>query len=562
MALASAYQAQNRPGDARAVIEHIWRNSAFGADVQSAMLARFGIYLTPDDHGARLEMLLYGPSSPAISPLLGLVTPDQRALAETRLALRAERSDAGERVAQLPIALQTDPGLAFDRERYYRKHNLSSIAAGLVRYFPVTTPERPEVTQEIWAERRALMFSALQSGDSAGAYTAAAVGGLQPGADYNEAEFFAGWVALTKLKNPELAEQHFAKLQADGETPITLSRAYYWRGRAAQARGDLLQANLYWSEGAKYYTAFYGQLSASKIGQQTLTLGSDPVPTPMERAQFEGRDVIKAARMLGEAGDRDLFSTFVLGTAANMDTAVELAMLVDMTRMYGDQGLAMRVVRAGAMRGLYLPDRGYPVLTVPSEPGASEPAFSLSIARQESNFDPHARSKVAYGLMQLIPATAQSMARKVGLEYGTGRLDDPEFNMRLGSSYLGQLVDEFSGSYVLAAAAYNAGPGRPTQWLVSCGDPRQAGDPADFIECIPFTETRNYVMRAIESLEVYRARLNGGSTPLTIAADLKRGGWTPGATMHPYQVTTSISGTPLGGRVLPSGQVAPTALTR
>ncbi len=574
MALAAAYQAQNRPNDARNVIAQCWRNLAFNSEAQSAMLGRFGAYLTADDHAARLDMLLYGPQGPATSAMMELVTPDQQALARARLALRADRSDAGELVAQLSASLQTSPGLAFERERYYRKHNLSVIAAGLVRYFPASTPERPEVTSEIWAERRALMFTALEGGDNAGAYAAAAAGGLQPGADRNEAEFFAGWVALTRLKNADLAEQHFAKLQSDGETPITLSRAYYWRGRAAMTKGDPVQANIYWGQGAKYYTTFYGQLSASKAGQATLALGADPVPTASERARFEGRDVIKAARMLGDAGERDLFSTFVLGIGATATSATDLAMLVDMTRMYGDQGLALRVVRAGAMRGLYLPERGYPVLQTPSVPGAAEPAFSLSIARQESNFDPHARSKVAFGLMQLIPDTARAMARKIGLEYGTGRLDEPDFNMRLGSAYLGQLVDEFSGSYVLASAAYNAGPGRPSQWLATCGDPRQMAEPADFIECIPFTETRNYVMRTIESMEVYRARLNGGSTPLTIAADLKRGTWTPGAMAHPYQPsatyaatpayqpTLSPSGTPLGGRVLPSGQIAPSAVSR
>jgi soluble lytic murein transglycosylase len=577
MALAAAYQAQNRQNDARSVIEHCWRNIAFNSDVQSAMLGRFGIYLTADDHAARLDMLLYGTSSSAASAanaMMPLATPDQQALARARLALRAERSDAGELVAMLPASLQTSPGLAFDRERYYRKHNLSTIAAGLVRYFPASTPERPEVTKEIWAERRALMFTALQSGDNAGAYTAAVAGGLQPGEDRNEAEFFAGWVSLTRLKNVDLAEKHFAKLQSDGETPITLSRAYYWRGRAAMTKGDTVEANIYWGQGAKYYTTFYGQLSAAKIGQTTLALGHDPLPSASERAVFEGRDVIKAARMLGDSGERDLFATFVLGIGATSTSATELAMLVDMTRQYGDQGLALRVVRAGAMRSLYLPERGYPVVNMPTAPGAAEAAFSLSIARQESNFDPHAHSKVAYGLMQLVPDTARSMARKIGLDYGTGRLDDPEFNMRLGSQYLGQLVDEFSGSYVLASAAYNAGPGRPSQWLATCGDPRQIADPADFIECIPFTETRNYVMRTVETMEVYRARLNGGSTPLTIAADLKRGTWTPGAMLHPYQPSTiyaatpgyqttlSPSGTPMGGRVLPSGQIAPSAVTR
>jgi len=527
MALAAAYQLSGRAADAQTLIRHVWRNHAFAADVQAAMLGRFGPYLTPDDHAARLDMLLYTSEGPAAAALLGLVTPDERAVAEARIALRAGRSDAPQLVSLVPAALQTSPGLAFDRARFYRKHNLSTLAAGLVQYFPSATPERPEVTEQVWTERRALMFASLQNGDSAGAYAAASAGGLQPGAQYNEAQFFAGWVALTRLKNPDLAEQHFAKLQAGAETPITLSRAYYWRGRAAAAKGDAMNANLFWGEGAKYYTTFYGQLSAAKVDQAVLQLGVDPIPTALDRATFESLDVIRAARMLGDAGERDLFATFVMAAEDSMTTPAQLALLVDMTRLYGDQWLSMRVVRAGAMRGLYLPDRGYPVRMAPTGEDVAEPAFVFAIARQESSFDPLARSPVgARGMMQLMPGTAAGLARRLGLSYSPGRLDDPDYNMRLGAGYLDELVNDFSGSYVLAAAAYNAGPGRPPQWIAACGDPR-TGDPTDFIECIPFSETRDYVMRVMEAMQVYRARLRGGTAPLTIAADLKRGGWTP-----------------------------------
>jgi soluble lytic murein transglycosylase len=529
MALAAAYQMSGRTADAQTLIRHVWRNHAFAVDAQSAMLTRFGGYLTADDHAARLDMLLYTSEGPSAAALLGLVTPDQRAIAQARIALRAGRSDAPQLVSLVPAALQTSPGLAFDRARFYRKRNLSTLAAGLVQYFPSATPERPEVTEQVWIERRALMFASLQSGDNTGAYAAAAAGGLQPGAQFNEAQFFAGWVALTRLKNADLAEQHFAKLQGGAETPITLSRAYYWRGRAASAKGDALDANLFWGQGAKYYTTFYGQLSAAKVDQATLQLGSDPVPTAADRAAFESLDVIRAARMLGDAGERDLFTTFVMGAEEDLTNAAQLALLVDMTRLYGDQWLSMRVVRAGAMRGLYLPDRGYPVRMAPTGGDVAEPAFVFAIARQESSFDPFARSPVgARGMMQLMPRTAAALARRLGVSYSPSRLDDADYNMRLGAGYLDELVNDFSGSYVLATAAYNAGPGRPPQWITACGDPRTS-DPTDFIECIPFSETRDYVMRVMEAMQVYRARLRGGAAPLTLAADLKRGGWAPSA---------------------------------
>lgn len=185
----------------------------------------------------------------------------------------------------------------------------------------------------------------------------------------------------------------------------------------------------------------------------------------------------------------------------------------------------MRVVRNAAKRGFILPERGYPVRTPPMASEAPEPSLVLGITRQESSFDPLARSGVgARGMMQLMPATASVVARRAG--YGYGSLDDPDYNMKVGSTYLGQLVSQFSGSYVMAAAAYNAGPGRPTQWAGLCGDPRSSStDPLDFIECIPFSETRDYVMRVLEATQVYRARLNGGSAPITLANDLKRGSY-------------------------------------
>ena len=556
MALAGAYQTLGRTSLAQQVIRGFWREHVFEADEQSRMRARFGQYLTPDDDAQRLETLLYGSQGPAARAMLDIVTPDQRALGEARIALRADRNDAPQLVEQVPANLQNDPGLAFDRAHFYRKRNLDVVAVSYVRNFPTALPDNPEIDAAIWTERRNLMNSALRNGDVQGAYAAATNTGLPKGLEYAEAEFFAGWIALTKMHDPALADQHFAKIETVVSSPISISRAYYWRGRAAEARGDTAAANRFWTEGAQYYTAFYGQLSAEKIGQRELTLGVDPTPSATDRSNFEARELIRAARMIGDAGEHDVFRSFVIAAAETLPNAEELALLVDMARLYGDQDLSMRVVREGAQKGIYLPDRGYPVVSTPQEAGAAEPAFMLAIARQESNFDPNAHSGPgARGLMQLMPGTASILARRLGMSYSAERLNQSDYNLRLGGVYLGQLVADFGGSYPMAAAGYNAGPGRPSQWVSYCGDPRGGGtDPTDFIECIPFSETRNYVMRTMETTEVYRARLNGGSAPLTLAEDLKRGSWTPSGASSGLP-----SNTPTGGPI-PYSQMSPSGV--
>ncbi len=320
-------------------------------------------------------------------------------------------------------------------------------------------------------------------------------------------------------------------MQAAGTSPLTQSRALYWRGRAADAGGDPVAAQIFYGQAARHSATFYGQLAATRGGPADLVLGHDPEITDADRARFEARDPVRAARLLRGLGNSEGVRAFVVGLSESVTSATDAALLVDLARSFGEPELAMRVVRNAARRGVVLPERGYPLLPAPSVPDGAEAPLVLSVARQESSFDPAARSGAgARGLMQLMPATAVTVARRSGL--GRGSLEDPDFNLRVGSLYLAQLVSQFSGSYVMAAAAYNAGPSRPIQWASQCGDPRgSAADPLDFIECIPFSETRDYVMRVMESTQVYRARLAGGSAPITLAQDLRRGAYeaAPGA---------------------------------
>lgn len=527
MALASAYQATGKNQDAANLIRRTFRDKVFEADAQRSMIARFGAMLTPDDYNRRADIMLYGQQGPATRELVAMLSDTQAAMARVRMAYRSNAANANTLYNNLTPDQQTSPGVVFERAAYLRRAGMDTLALPMVVNFPV--PPTEEASTAIWKERKQLIVSALKSGNSAAAYAAADNTQALAPADIAESEFYAGWIALTRLKNPDAAAAHFAQIAAVGASPITRGRALYWQGRAAEAQGDPIAAQAFYAEGARYITTFYGQLAAEKAGLKELRLERDPVITQADRARFYGREQIRAARILADIGARDQFRSLVLYIDDTLPNAEESALLVDFARGYGDQDLAMRAVRTAAQRGFILTERGYPLLDhhFTPGPGAAETAFVYSISRQESNFDPSARSGVgARGMMQLMPATASIVARKLGEAHSLDRLSDAPYNMRLGSVYLGDMVRSFSGSYIMAAAAYNAGPGRPAQWAGLCGDPRGAStDPLDFIECIPFSETRNYVMRTLETTMVYRARLNGGVSPLTLSSDLKRGGY-------------------------------------
>ena len=529
MALAAAYQLSGRGPDATALIRRWWRDQAFDADLQRTMRTRFGADLTADDDAARESMLLFTSQASASRDMLAYLGPDQQALVRARLALRDDSYNAPALVDQVPAALANDPGLAVDRAHYLEKRNLDQDALALLPLFPTRAPNA-EASDRIWGVCRQLINSAMRMGDYRAAYAAAARNGLSEGNDYVEAQFYAGWIALAKLHDPATADSHFSEIQRLGLSPITQARALYWRGRAAEANEQDDLAQTFYQAAARFHTTFYGLLGAQKAGERMLVLDHDPIPTPAEVARFNSREMVQAARDLGDLGERDMFRSFVMHLAEVMPNASEAALLVDLAHAYGDQDLAMKTVRAAAQHGNVLPERGYPVRAVPYAPEAPEPAIVFGITRQESGFDPHVRSGVgARGMMQLMPETAHAVARRIGEPFSTEMLDEPDYNMRLGASYLGHIIGGFNGSYVMGAAAYNAGPGRPLDWVSYCGDPRASSvDPVDFIECIPFSETRNYVMRVLEATQVYRARLNGGAAPLTLDQDLKRGGYVYG----------------------------------
>ncbi|MGA0545869.1 transglycosylase SLT domain-containing protein [Brevundimonas sp. VNH65] len=523
IALAWALEQTGRQGEAQRLVRDWWRTQSFAEADQSRFLARWSGWLSQDDHDARLGVLLSGPHGPATRAMVNLASADRRATAQAAMTLRSAYSPDAV-VADLTPNQALDPAVVQERVRILRAANRNNEAYPLLRYLPAA-PSHRDGQDTLWSERRNLFIDALQDRNWQAAYDAMNGHGFPSGDRLVDAEFFAGWVALTKLGDPGRAAQHFERLRTVSSTPITQGRAAYWLGRAAEARGDQAGAQQWYRSGAQYIQTFYGQLAAEKAGYGSITLPGDPSPTSADVAQFENRELVRAMRILGETGEMGLFRVFAYHLDDSVPLPTDLALLMDLSRGYGEGFTAMMVGRAASQRGVLMPERMYPVRIPPSVPGAAPLEFTLAITRQESSFDPRARSHAdARGMMQFLPSTASGVARRLGMPYSAERLWDPDYNMTLGSYHLGELMNQFGGSMLLTTVGYNAGPGRPSQWIARCGDPRGGQvDPVDFIECAPFTETRNYMMRVMENMAVYKARLNGGTAPLTTSSDIARG---------------------------------------
>ncbi|MGQ3040924.1 MAG: transglycosylase SLT domain-containing protein [Brevundimonas sp.] len=523
LALADALDQRGRGNEARQLVQDWWRTRSFEADVQSRMQARWGSTLTQADHDARLSMLLLGPHGPATRAMVPLASSERQTVANAVFALRSAYSPDSI-VAGLSPSQARDPAVAFERARILRSQNRQSEAFPILSALPAA-PSSTDAQNSLWSERRNYFLDALQVRNWQAAYDSMAGHGFPGGDRMVDAEFFAGWVALTKLNDPARATRHFEALRQASSTPITQGRALYWLGRAAEAHGQTPAAVNYYQAGSRHIQTFYGQLAAEKAGQTTITLPADPVITAADRAAFENNEVVRAFRILGETGETSLLRVFAYQLDDDLPGPQQLALLMDASRGYGEGFTAMMVGRAASQRGFLMPERQYPIRIPPQVAGAAPLEFTLAITRQESSFDPRARSHAnARGMMQFLPATGRSVARQLGLPFSDERLWDPDFNMTLGSFHLGDLTQRFGGSMLLTTVGYNAGPARPPQWIARCGDPRGGStDPIDFIECAPFTETRNYMMRVMENMSVYKARLNGGTAPLTLSQDIRRG---------------------------------------
>jgi len=507
-AYARALRAAGKADEAHALARDAWVNGFFSRDDERAFLAEFRSVLTPDDHWARVDRILYDEQTSAAERLLPYLSPARAAVARARIALIGSRPNIDGVIAAVPASVKDDSGLLYDRIKWRRARDNDIGARELVPEFASGGP-RPDLW---WRVRHAMARDALAGGNVTEAYNLAKHHGSSDALSVSEAEWLAGWIALRFLKDGEAALTHFEKVYDSVQTPPSLSRGAYWMGRTMEflKRPDL--AAEWYQRAATFVTTYYGQLALSRLQDETHpTLPQDPSPTAEERAAFEANELTQALRALLDVDVKDYQRAFAIALAENSGSATERHLTAEMLSQRARTDLGVVIARNAQRDKIILVRHGYPVPGY-AIPGVPEKALVLAITRQESNFDVAARSAVgARGLMQLMPPTARAMARATKNQYSEDRLTrEPAYNTRLGSHYLNSLIQQFNGSYIMAAAGYNAGPSRPRQWARQFGDPRDPNvDAIDWIEQIPFAETRSYVQRIMENLMIYRAVLGG-----------------------------------------------------
>jgi soluble lytic murein transglycosylase len=521
IALVKAFLAKGNKDGAGVEARRAWVQLKFDAGAQAEMLA-----LQPQAlqsaHTKRMDMLLWEGRTAEARQMLPLVSQGWQALAKARIALRDMADGVDGLIAAVPAAESGNAGLAYDRFVWRSRKGFTDGAAALIleRSISEASLGRPDA----WADRRIrLVRDLIEAGRMNEAYRIAASHRLTEGGDYAELEFLAGFIALRKLNDPMTARNHFQHLKQGVSTPISLSRAHYWEGRAEEALGNAAAARLAYQAGAKHQTAYYGLLSAEKLGLPLdAALLANSKPSDWRQAGFAKSSVLQTAQLLLAAGDLDLAKRFVLHLAEGLGPK-ELDQLADFAMENNQPHIAVLVGKQAASRGVILSRAYFPVVGMVPDNLAVSRALALSIARRESEFNVGVVSPAgARGLMQVMPGTAKLMAEKTGKPYALSQLTtDPAYNVGLGAAYLAQLVDEFGPAVALVASGYNAGPGRPRRWVTEFGDPRQPGvDVVDWVETIPFNETRTYVMRVVESLVIYRAKLRGAVGVVNVSAEL------------------------------------------
>jgi soluble lytic murein transglycosylase len=521
--LAGALLARGDRQNAARLVREAWRNDSFSSYTEETALERFGSLLTPGDHKTRMDLLLFGNDPAGGLRAAKRLGSGHVALAKAHIALDKKASNARALLDAVPGDLHNDPLYIFSKAQWLRREDKFQEAARVMQSAP-RDPARLVNADEWWIERRLLARKLLDSNEPRTAYAVARDAALPARDIYQtEREFTAGWIALRFLNDPNLAAQHFAQIGVGSVNPTALARAGYWQGRAAEAAGRTQDARTAYERAAAQSTSYYGQLARAKLGLPQIALNG----VPGRSRNGERLEIVRAVELLYALDERDVAVPILadMGERADMDG---LLALCELTQRHNDARGMLLVGKAALNRGMPFDHYAYPVSGIPPYKDFGpevEKAIVFAIARQESAFNPTIVSPAnAYGLMQVTAGAGKYVAKKYGTTFDLNRLKtDPSYNAAFGAAELGGLIDDYRGSYIMTFAGYNAGRGSVRKWIERYGDPRDPKvDTVDWVEKIPFSETRNYVQRIIENVQVYRARFGGGSK-LLIEADLRRG---------------------------------------
>jgi soluble lytic murein transglycosylase len=522
--LAKVMIARGDRANAERLVREAWRGDPMSEDTETAALDLFGALLTAGDHKARMDYFLYGSENEVAMRAARRLGSTHVALAKARIAAVKKAPNTRSLLEAVPRELQSDPGYLFSKIQLLRREEKFTDAAQLMMGAP-KDPNRLHNMDEWWIERRLLARKMIDVGEHRTAYLIARDAALPARDIYKtEQEFTAGWIALRFLNDPALAAQHFARIGVGSVNPTALARAGYWQGRAAEAAGRPQEARAAYLRAAEQSTSYYGQLARAKLGLPQLEINGAPSGRGRNAERLE---IVRAAQLLYELDEGEIAIPILADMGENGDPDA-LAGLGELASRYADARGMLLMGKAALNRGLPFDFYAYPVSGIPPFKAIGpeiERSIVYAIARQESAFNPSVVSPAqAYGLMQVTPDAARYVCKRHGATYDLARLkNDSVYNAALGAAELGGLLEDYRGSYIMTFAAYNAGRGSVKKWVERYGDPRDPKvDAVDWVELIPFSETRNYVQRIMENLQVYRARFGGG-TKLQIEADLRRG---------------------------------------
>ena len=526
-ALARAYYELGNDAEGDRWLRKAWREARLTRDRQKDLFGRYKNKLTAEDHYARADHLVWEgryhyAKAQALMPFMD---PGHKALIDSRIRVARNANGMDGAISRVPASMSNDPGLIYERARWRRRKRTKDYALPLMLQAD-TPPVSGKGKSVMWRERKILAYWAIQEKKFNEAYRLTLNHGATSGTVFAEAEFLAGWLALTKLNKPDQAISHFQRMRDGVSFPVSLSRAEYWLGRAYDAKQNPA-ATTHYNAAARFSNTYYGFLAGERLGTGGLVALPPEDKAAVLKTQFEADKRVRAMRLLAEAGEERYYTQFSFHLDDALPTLQELSLLSQMAKSYGYMKPSVRAAKQASRFQDMLTDSGYPMPdAIMNLPDHFNKPFVLAIARQESEFNNSAVSHArAYGLMQMINSTARATARKHRIPYSRGRLTtDIDYSAKLGAHHLNDLLREFDGSYILAAVGYNAGSHRAKQWIKTYGDPRTGQiDPIDWLESIPFSETRNYVQRVMENMQVYRARMNGDVAENRIYRDISVG---------------------------------------
>lgn len=531
LALARAAYAAGDAETGHAALVRAWNNPTMDAEVEKSAASEFSRVLTEADHRRRLWQLIYAQESNAAIRHAKRLGAGYVNIAKVAQALIRSSAGAEKQYAALSAGNRDIPALRYALARHYRKQDKFSKARAILAAAPKSAADMGD-PEAWWTERRIIARRSIGPNHRdtwTTGYQIAAQHGLSGGDAAVEAEFLSGWIALRYLNKPDTAMKHFASLQKIAPSRTEKARAAYWIGRTHEANGDKGQARSAYKTASQYSTIYYGQLAREKIGMgevpERIESGDT---TSAARATVDRDEVMRAFRLMAQASGKANLHMFLWSISSRFDSIPEMNAAASIVHQLGGTTQALRLAKAAGQRNIDIDSYSYPVRGLPDWKQIGKPverALVFGLSRQESEFDPQAGSKVgAQGLMQLMPGTAKLIARQYGLSYDQSKLKgDPTYNVKLGAAHLGDLIEDFGGSYVLTLVAYNAGPRRAREWVDEFGDLRNGQiDAIDWVESIPFQETRQYVQKVLQNLHIYRSRL-APKTVRPMSADLRRG---------------------------------------